>query len=64
MKMITKGTTVTITTTNGGEITATLLHNHHLTYDAVIQLGNGYAVIPSYRIKTVTPYPKGWEFAG
>jgi hypothetical protein len=51
--MITKGTLIHLTTTNGGEITATLDQNHYPTYDAVICVTGGYAVIPSHRIKTI-----------
>jgi hypothetical protein len=51
--MITKGTMVTIKTFNGGELTARLLHNHYFTYDAVVEVAGGYAVIPSFRIKSV-----------
>ena len=52
--MITKGTKVRITTTNGGDTIAVLLENHRFTYDAVIAVGASYAVIPSFRIKTIT----------
>jgi hypothetical protein len=51
--MITKGTMVTITTSNGGELTARLIQNHYMTYDAVVEVTGGYAVIPSFRIKTI-----------
>lgn len=50
---ILKGATVTIKTTNGGELTARLLQNFRPTYDAVVEVAGGYAVIPSFRITTV-----------
>jgi hypothetical protein len=53
--MITKGTVVRIKTTNGGDITAMLVQNHRLTYDAVIASGNGYAIIQGWRIESIQP---------
>jgi hypothetical protein len=51
--MIAKGAKVRITTTNGGETIAILDQNHRRTYDAVICRGNGWAVIPSFRITMI-----------
>lgn len=53
--MIPKGTTVRVRTTNGGEVTAPLDQNHRHTYDAIIVIGDGYRVIPSWRIESVEP---------
>jgi hypothetical protein len=49
-RIIAKGTVVTVTTSNGGEITAALAQNHYPTYDVAL---DGY-VIPSFRVVSVT----------
>jgi hypothetical protein len=51
--MIAKGTKVRITTINGGDTVATLIQNHYRTYDAVIGVNDGWAVISSWRIKSI-----------
>lgn len=48
-----KGTVVRVRTTNGGDITAPLLERHYHTYDVVLDLGNGWVLIPNYRIVKV-----------
>lgn len=51
--IIPKGTQVRVRTTNGGDIVAALLQHHRRTYDAVLASGNGYAIIPAWRIVSV-----------
>ena len=59
MTTIAKGTTVRVTTTNGGDITGVLTEDHNLTYDNAVIRVKGYnnstyvTAILFYRIKTI-----------
>jgi hypothetical protein len=48
-----KGTSVRVRTTNGGEMVAKLLENYRPTYDVVIEVINGYVIVPAWRIKSI-----------
>jgi hypothetical protein len=50
---MTKGTTVKVQTTNGGELTAPLYSNYRQTYEIVLTLPYGEVVIPPWRVKSV-----------
>ena len=52
--MIPQGTKVLLKTTNGGELVTRLLETYRPTYSAVIESGNGYAIITAHRIKSIS----------
>lgn len=55
--MIAKGTTVTLKTTNGGELTARLLLNYRPTYDICLEGPHGSFIhIINTRIKEVVAH--------
>jgi len=55
LAIVPKGTRVLIKTTNGGELTTTLVEDYRPTYDLVIGDGEHTVLIGRERIKSVDP---------
>lgn len=51
--MISKGSTVTIRTNNGGETTGVLVHDYKPTFSVTIRAPHGYVTILAWRIREV-----------
>lgn len=51
--MISRGTTVRVRTTNGGDTVAVLAENHYPTYDVVLADRDAWFIIPSFRVSSV-----------